>query len=488
MRVKPILWSRPLRSGFFQIKVRIYNNGKNTFLNTGYSIEKKYWSRKTNSVKPSHPEENEINTVITGLVLKARLDNQNPLSHSKGNHTVRSVFLELIQEFESTNSIGVSKRYKVVLGHLKTCGLDTKKINDFNNDDRVSFNTHLSSSTEIAMNTQASYNKVLRRVFNYSKERKYLAQANPYEGIKIKDGTTRTKNSLNHVQLNFLKEAIISEKMNPSNRLTTMAMFIFSLHSYGMRFSDVVTLRWSDFNDGKLRYVTRKDSKTNITVDLLDEHYEILRLFLPFPFYVSIFKDGLFIKNPKAQKLTELQAKVVDVEIEYYDFRKLIYSRVDEFNPKSVDRDFVSAQLKPEEKVEYDSIVRKRSLLIKDLVNSYLNSYSEEKSYYVFPMLPNKKMNARVEHSLIGSKNTIVNTNLKRVSKALGIPRVSFHCARHSFAVNHYLASKDIYSLSRALHHKSISVTTDYLQSLDMDIANKTNRAFSEESRGNYAF
>ena len=97
-------------------------------------------------------------------------------------------------------------------------------------------------------------------------------------------------------------------------------------------------------------------------------------------------------------------------------------------------------------------------------------------------------MNARVEHSLIGSKNTIVNTNLKRVSKALGIPRVSFHCARHSFAVNHYLASKDIYSLSRALHHKSISVTTDYLQSLDMDIANKTNRAFSEESRGNYAF
>jgi len=89
---------------------------------------------------------------------------------------------------------------------------------------------------------------------------------------------------------------------------------------------------------------------------------------------------------------------------------------------------------------------------------------------------------------LIGSKNTIVNSNLKLISQALGIPKISFHCARHSFAVNQYLATKDIYSLSRALHHKSISVTTEYLVSLDLDIANETNKEFSKESRDSYTF
>ena len=488
MKISPVLWSRPLKNGLYQIKIRVYQNGKSSFLNTGYSVERKYWNPKTHNVRSSHPDENEINTIITQLVLKIRQDSTNELSSPKGVHTVRSVFLELIREFESLNSIGVSKRYKVVLKHLETCRLDNKSINDFSNDDRVLFNTHLSSNARIAMNTQASYNKVLRRVFNYCKEKKYLINSNPYEGVKIKDGATKSKNSLNHNQLNDLKEAIIGEKMNVSNRLTTMAMFIFSLHSYGMRFSDVVTLKWSNFNDGKLKYVTRKDNKTHITVNLLEEHYELLRLFIPQPYYVSVFENGLFRDGFNTSSLTTLQAELYNVELEYYEFRRLIYQRADSIEQSTRDRELVAAQLNPTEKNTFSKLIQRRSALNKKLVDSYLNSYADNKSNYVFPMLPNKRMTAKEEHSLIGSKNTIVNSNLKLISQALGIPKISFHCARHSFAVNQYLATKDIYSLSRALHHKSISVTTEYLVSLDLDIANETNKEFSKESRDSYTF
>ena len=46
--------------------------------------------------------------------------------------------------------------------------------------------------------------------------------------------------------------------------------------------------------------------------------------------------------------------------------------------------------------------------------------------------------------------------------------RYSVHDLRHAFARRLYLESKDIYRVSRALHHASVDLTARYLRSLGL--------------------
>ena len=136
----------------------------------------------------------------------------------------------------------------------------------------------------------------------------------------------------------------------------------------------------------------------------------------------------------------------------------------------------------------FNEIVEARAAKIKLLVEEFILSGAPKNESYVFPLLKNETLNPKQLHSQISSKNTLVNKALKDVSKSLGFPHISFNSARHSFAVNQYMATKDIYALSRALKHKSLDVTIIYLQSLNIDVAAKSNQDFSKISRTHYPF
>lgn len=59
---------------------------------------------------------------------------------------------------------------------------------------------------------------------------------------------------------------------------------------------------------------------------------------------------------------------------------------------------------------------------------------------------------------------------------------VTFHVARHSFADVARQRSKDIYAISKALGHASLSVTESYLASFDQDAVDSlTDQMWNDE-------
>lgn len=94
----------------------------------------------------------------------------------------------------------------------------------------------------------------------------------------------------------------------------------------------------------------------------------------------------------------------------------------------------------------------------------YYKELSHRRTDYIFPFL--KVYNWRDNEHLrrdIESKTSMVNNNIKALMKILKINKnVSTHVARHSFADNARKKTKDIYAISKALGHSSISVTEAY--------------------------
>ncbi len=117
-----------------------------------------------------------------------------------------------------------------------------------------------------------------------------------------------------------------------------------------------------------------------------------------------------------------------------------------------------------------------------------LASYSNSDSKFIFPFLHiNKEYADPMElRKDIGTKNALVNKNLKLLVKLLNTkidkgevkaPRieesVSFHVSRHSFAQHAVESGLDVYGLMHTLRHSNIETTQQYLKGLDEELADK---------------
>ena len=111
-----------------------------------------------------------------------------------------------------------------------------------------------------------------------------------------------------------------------------------------------------------------------------------------------------------------------------------------------------------------------RSRIIIPKAEAILDHYRQSSLFnkpkdYVFPYL--RKLNRKdfsEEEWLkrIDSRNSQIRTNLKRVAIKAGLPPISMHVARHSFADIAKKKSGNIYLVSDALDHGDIQTTTNY--------------------------
>ena len=119
-----------------------------------------------------------------------------------------------------------------------------------------------------------------------------------------------------------------------------------------------------------------------------------------------------------------------------------------------------------------------------------LSAYSGEASEYIFPFLKNSKDYSLLElRQAIGSRNVIVNKNLKTIAQLVNnklaetnspVPKLgqklTFHVSRHSFAQHAVEAGLDVYELMHTLRHTKIETTQNYLKSLDQELADRAMR------------
>jgi integrase len=97
-------------------------------------------------------------------------------------------------------------------------------------------------------------------------------------------------------------------------------------------------------------------------------------------------------------------------------------------------------------------------------------------NHFVFPFLKNgfdlsDTVNLKKQ---ISAKDALINKYLKIISEKAEIPPISFHTARHSFAFIGNRKSNNLYGISKALGHRNIKMTENYLSSFDTQVIDET--------------
>jgi len=109
-----------------------------------------------------------------------------------------------------------------------------------------------------------------------------------------------------------------------------------------------------------------------------------------------------------------------------------------------------------------------------EILKDYRTSGSEED--FIFPILDTSKNleDPTVFDSDKGSKNAIINANLKELAKLAGIElTLTFHISRHSFARHAANMGMNVYAISNALAHSNLKTTQTYLSSFNESLLDR---------------
>ena len=121
-----------------------------------------------------------------------------------------------------------------------------------------------------------------------------------------------------------------------------------------------------------------------------------------------------------------------------------------------------------------------KSIKINTESKSIIKQYKKRNSKpddFLFPILDNNNdySDAVVLRKQIESKAACINGDLKNLAKSAKLnKRLHFHSSRHSFANIARKKHADLYSISKALGHKSLKVTEMYLASFDEESLDST--------------
>lgn len=479
-KITPVLWSRPTKDGERQIYIRLTENRKSNYFTINRSIQPKFWNKEYKRVSTRHPSHEEINKLIDEKVLEVERNDLIVLKGVKGSYM--DFFLVQLNHLDSSNKIGTYKKWKIVYNHLKTL-LKNNNKNDLLFKDITPF--FLDQVKEyyiisgISKTTQRSYFKIIKRVYSLAiKYNVFIPYSNPFYDFDLpKDNSTHK--SLTEEEFKRILERRFLLFRNPKfysidkNILHTFNFFLFTFFAHGMRFGDLIRLKWENIvgiDPLFLNYIMNK-TKKETTVPLYDELIDILRFYLPTKHklvYLTMTNKDLelfnFLEDHYQSSLLqrEFNGKRIKLPNQNFTIRK-------DFNPDFYRKIQVGHQ---------DSIDRR---FLKKLIRLHVESNGED---YVFPLFSKKGENLtqKEEYNYINSRLVIYNRELKSLRVQCGIQtKLSSHISRHSFSDISRQLGTSIYDISVSLNHQDLSTTQNYLDSGDIKSVESANRSLFDK-------
>ena len=452
--IKPILWSRPTSDGEYQIKIRITEYRKPIYINVGIKVKKGDWNENKDRVKTSHPNSEYFNNLIETFLSRYFGGEQLIKKDSiQGNGTLGLLFEMRIKDFESQSRMSAVRRYHTLLKHFKTLNFDKIQVKELSIAHRQRLDSFFMSELKIESSTRHSYHKAIKTTLNYAKglpNSFQLPKDDIYFNHKVQY-KPKIKVSLTSNEIHKMFDST-NYGGNTEKQMFAIHLFLFSFSTMGMRFKDVLLLKWSNIKLGDLKYVMSKNQK-EMKVKLNEFIVNILKFFLPSQLYFNPYIN----KKMEGQKFkNSLSTEIYKLETEFYYLKA-----------EQASLDFMSSirskKIKQPESPKVEKIIKKRDYLLVELIKQY----AQTNDGYIFTDKFDDNLNYQQIYNRAGSLNAIINLELKMVSKLFGISKFSFHSARHTFAYLSRQNKKDIYLISKCLGHSSLSITEQYLRTFE---------------------
>ncbi|NVN17563.1 tyrosine-type recombinase/integrase [Muricauda sp. HICW] len=289
--VRVVLRKKKNKSGLLPIAIRITKDRKSSYLNTGQYIEEKYWDEKNRNIRKSHPNSSVLNNFIATKVAEANdkviKSEMNPeyqtVSEIKNKIIVtKGLDFFAVAEMHLQNLKNRNKhhQYDTELGRLKKfkefLGKDSLPFNKLNVTVLKKFETYLLHQKSLSPRTVVNYLILIRTVFNLA-----ISESITDRGLYPFGKGKMTIRIPESQKIGFSEAEI--QKLENARGITeaqqkAIHIWLVSFYFAGIRVGDVLKLKWSDFNDGRLLYRMNKNSKL-VSLKVPDKAIDIFNLY-----------------------------------------------------------------------------------------------------------------------------------------------------------------------------------------------------------------
>jgi integrase len=435
----------------------------------------KYWDSRRNRVKPSFPDSGIINKT-----LEEKIKEYDVLNRVVPTEDENQCVLQYIKKRIGDSGLTQSsvKKYNNILKNFEVVVYDVLKMDSlpFHLLRDISFVRTLKQEIRKS-GKKAKTSKTRNGWFNYmSVFARYVNDWNANSGtsfpINVRPFTTdigkdpkQLATSLTHEELQLLIDYIPDGYRNPYPQTLSKNIFLFQYHTGGIRIQDALTLTNKDIMSDGFQIRIKKTKEVE-KFPFCYEQVETLKDYYSFEYNAAVnsikigelkLQPSLIIQLNRLDGLGELSILGL---MEFTAIKKSIEeqskknSSLSEFIESF---DIVEDELKNELTKQFFRLVRKRaqSFLFPKLEWSDFSDTFSKTGELDFTAEQEKILHlAKAGH----------NSNLKRISENLEIPKITGHTPRHTLA-NHLLSEG--YSpeeIQRVLVHSSINTTKIYLK------------------------
>jgi integrase/recombinase XerD len=295
--------------------LRIIKNRKTKFISLGIYIKTTEWNFSEGKVRKSHPNSTRLNALIAkrisdaeGVAVELETKSKSVSSRKIKGQIVGAAPVEFfpfadkyMQTLETSGKIGSLERAKTVIKKLRNYRNGVPLYFD---DITVSFlkeyEEHLLSKCNNKQNTVHQNLRIIRKLINDAVREDIITRNdNPFYKFTLKlEKTSReylTEEELKIIEnLDLPKDRIINTHRN---------IYVFAAYAGGLRISDVLTLRWENF-DGERINIQIQKTKTPLSIKLPNKALEIINIYKPEKtnpkdFIFPLLKKGLNYSDPK---------------------------------------------------------------------------------------------------------------------------------------------------------------------------------------------
>ncbi|WP_224490090.1 site-specific integrase [Robertkochia flava] len=272
--IKPILRKKRNARGLFPVAIRITKDRKSSYIYTGQYIEQKHWDEELGVVKKSHPNSRRLNHLIVkriaeindklleAEIAKAKVSAGAVRKSVRGEDKlgffeVAKMHLDQLKRDEKfrqyENQKGRVEKFLTFIGRNKL------SFDDIDVALLRKFQSHLVVTEGRKPRTAINYLILIRKIYNQGITMGMASRAlYPFGKGKISIKIPESqKIGLTMDEIRILESA---EGLTPA-QVRALDVWLTSFYFAGIRVSDVLQLRWSDFKDGRLYYRMDKNKK-----------------------------------------------------------------------------------------------------------------------------------------------------------------------------------------------------------------------------------
>jgi len=264
--------------GFAPLYLRIIKDRKTKFVSIGIRLKPEHWNEDDGKVRKSHPNAGRFNAAISQKIAEAEglAVEMETKSKSVNAYKIKEKLLgkastdffvfadKHIDKLEKTRNYSTYKKAKSVVKKLKTFmnerplffdEITVKLLKDYE--------AYLASEKSNRVNTVHANMKIIRRILNEAMNEDLMPRTeNPFLRYKLKTEATQ-RAYLTEDELLKIENLSIKEDLMMFHHRN---IYVFAAYTGGLRVSDILQLKWANFDGEKLNI---KIQKTGIPLSIL---------------------------------------------------------------------------------------------------------------------------------------------------------------------------------------------------------------------------